>query len=231
MNVMKARAASPDVLVDLNRLEELRRIARSADGGLELGAMATYTQLMLDPPWRSRGRSSPRWRPRSRTSRCGTAARSAATSARTTRRTTFRRSWRRSTRRMTIRGADGERDGRGGGLLPRRLPDRGRPRRAADDDHAAAAGGRDGFAAVTLGRDGTCIVNAAANLDGEPRIAIGCVDAVPGRSSAPEGTRRGERAGGRARGFARPAGGRPRVGRLPPPPRRGARRPRRPASA
>ena len=49
MNVMKARVASPDVLVDLNRLEELRRIARSGDGGLELGAMATYTQLMLDP--------------------------------------------------------------------------------------------------------------------------------------------------------------------------------------
>jgi carbon-monoxide dehydrogenase medium subunit len=41
------------------------------------------------------------------------------------------------------------------------------------------AGRRDGFAAVTLGADGTCIVNAAANLDGDPRVAIGCVDAVP----------------------------------------------------
>jgi carbon-monoxide dehydrogenase medium subunit len=41
------------------------------------------------------------------------------------------------------------------------------------------AGSRDGFAAVTLGKDGTCIVSAAATLDGDPTIAIGCVDAVP----------------------------------------------------
>src|SRR5262249_32978967 len=41
------------------------------------------------------------------------------------------------------------------------------------------AGKRDGFVAVTLGVDGTCIANAAASLDGELRIALGCVDAVP----------------------------------------------------
>jgi carbon-monoxide dehydrogenase medium subunit len=41
-------------------------------------------------------------------------------------------------------------------------------------------GRRDGFAAVTIGRDGTCIVSAAAALDGDaPRVALGCVDAVP----------------------------------------------------
>ena len=42
---MKARAASPDVLVDLNRLE---RAARDHGRGetLQLGAMATYTQIM-----------------------------------------------------------------------------------------------------------------------------------------------------------------------------------------
>jgi carbon-monoxide dehydrogenase medium subunit len=33
---------------------------------------------------------------------------------------------------------------------------------------------------VTIGRDGTCIVNAAASMDGgSARVAIGCVDAVP----------------------------------------------------
>jgi len=33
---------------------------------------------------------------------------------------------------------------------------------------------------VTIGRDGTCIANAAASLDGAaPRIALGCVAAVP----------------------------------------------------
>jgi aerobic carbon-monoxide dehydrogenase medium subunit len=41
------------------------------------------------------------------------------------------------------------------------------------------AGKGDGFAAVTIGTDGTCIVNAAASLDGGARVALGCVDAVP----------------------------------------------------
>ena len=41
------------------------------------------------------------------------------------------------------------------------------------------AGKRDGFAAVTLGVDGTCIANAAASVNGSLRIALGCVDAVP----------------------------------------------------
>src|SRR5919201_3373351 len=42
---MKTRAASPDVLVDLNALDELRAIRTSRDG-LELGAMVTYSQLL-----------------------------------------------------------------------------------------------------------------------------------------------------------------------------------------
>src|SRR5687768_18583663 len=46
INVMKARAASPDVLVDINHIGELREIRNGADGALEIGAMATYTQLL-----------------------------------------------------------------------------------------------------------------------------------------------------------------------------------------
>ncbi len=47
VNVMKARAASPDVLVDLADLAELRTISFSADqGSLEIGAMVTNTQLI-----------------------------------------------------------------------------------------------------------------------------------------------------------------------------------------
>src|ERR687895_1413316 len=46
INVMKARAAAPDVLVDLADLDELRRIGFGPDGMLEIGAMVTYTQLM-----------------------------------------------------------------------------------------------------------------------------------------------------------------------------------------
>lgn len=47
VNVMKARAASPDVLVDLADLDELRTISFSADqGSLELGAMVTNSQVI-----------------------------------------------------------------------------------------------------------------------------------------------------------------------------------------
>jgi aerobic carbon-monoxide dehydrogenase medium subunit len=49
VNVMKARAASPEVLVDLADLSELRTIARAADGSLELGAMVTYSELVRSP--------------------------------------------------------------------------------------------------------------------------------------------------------------------------------------
>src|SRR5437667_2755420 len=44
VNVMKARIAAPELLVDLNGMPELREM-READGGLELGPMVTYTQL------------------------------------------------------------------------------------------------------------------------------------------------------------------------------------------
>ena len=46
VNVMKQRAAAPDVLVDLADLEELREIRFGADGRLELGAMATLAQVI-----------------------------------------------------------------------------------------------------------------------------------------------------------------------------------------
>ena len=46
LNVMKARVASPEVLVDLADLEELRTIGFSSDGLLEIGAMVTYAELM-----------------------------------------------------------------------------------------------------------------------------------------------------------------------------------------
>jgi carbon-monoxide dehydrogenase medium subunit len=53
-------------------------------------------------------------------------------------------------------------------------------------------GRRDGFASITIGRDGTCIVSAAVSLDGSPRVAIGCVDAVPHRATTVEGKLNGD---------------------------------------
>ena len=46
INVMKQRLASPDVLVDLAELEELTPITVAEDGSLELGAMATLSDVI-----------------------------------------------------------------------------------------------------------------------------------------------------------------------------------------
>src|SRR5512132_2534921 len=54
VNVMKARAASPDFLVDLNRLEELRGIDLGSDGTVSIGAMVTYSELMGSAEARAR---------------------------------------------------------------------------------------------------------------------------------------------------------------------------------
>src|ERR671934_2099588 len=54
INVMKARAASPDMLVDLQDLDELKAIELGSDGTLELGAMVTYSELMRSAEARAR---------------------------------------------------------------------------------------------------------------------------------------------------------------------------------
>src|SRR2546430_6982147 len=54
INVMKARAASPDMLVDLHDLDDLRGIELQADGTLELGAMATYSDIIGSAEARAR---------------------------------------------------------------------------------------------------------------------------------------------------------------------------------
>src|SRR5436190_13156622 len=54
INVMKARAASPDMLIDLNRLEELKGIDLDSDGTVTIGAMATYSEVMASAEARAR---------------------------------------------------------------------------------------------------------------------------------------------------------------------------------
>jgi carbon-monoxide dehydrogenase medium subunit len=54
INVMKARAASPDVLVDLNGLTELKGIELAADGTLTIGAMTTCTEIIDSAEARAR---------------------------------------------------------------------------------------------------------------------------------------------------------------------------------
>ena len=48
VNVMKTRVASPELVVDLNRIEALRGI-REDDGALTIGAMTTYAAIVGSP--------------------------------------------------------------------------------------------------------------------------------------------------------------------------------------
>jgi aerobic carbon-monoxide dehydrogenase medium subunit len=180
-NVMKARAAAPDVLVDLNDLEELRQISR-IDGGLELGAMVTLSELIRSPDAaearailpevaaqiadvqvRNRGTIGGNICSNDPTNHLPPVV--AALGA-----------------TMTIRGRDGERTVTSeefflGVYMTAVAP--GELLTKITVPAAAGAAG-DGFASVPIGRDGTCICNAAASVeDGQARIALGCVAAVP----------------------------------------------------
>jgi carbon-monoxide dehydrogenase medium subunit len=177
INVMKARAASPDFLVDLNRLEELKGIDLGSDGTVSIGAMVTYTELM--------GSAEARARPilgevcaqiadvqvRNR----GTVGGNVCSNDPTNHLPPLLVSLGAT---MHITGQNGERSvsaaefflgvyltAAGPGELLTRID--------------VPPGKSDGFASVTIGRDGTCIVNAAASVNGGTRLALGCVDAVP----------------------------------------------------
>jgi carbon-monoxide dehydrogenase medium subunit len=47
--LLKLRLASVDQLVDIGRLEELRGVRRTDDGGFSIGAATTYTELLDSP--------------------------------------------------------------------------------------------------------------------------------------------------------------------------------------
>jgi carbon-monoxide dehydrogenase medium subunit len=56
LNVLKLRAAEVDALVDISQLPELRAVAATADGGLEIGAGMRYAELAAHPLVRERQR-------------------------------------------------------------------------------------------------------------------------------------------------------------------------------
>jgi carbon-monoxide dehydrogenase medium subunit len=178
INVMKARAASPDVLVDLQDLHELKSIELDADGTLSVGAMVTYTELIDSAEARARPilgevcATIADVQVRNRGTVGGNVCANDPTNHLPPLMVALGAT-------MTIVGPDGERQvpaheffvgvymtAAGPGELLTRI--------------AIPPGKGDGFAAVTIGKDGTCIVNAAASLDGgSPRVVLGCVDAVP----------------------------------------------------
>src|ERR671937_1004332 len=178
LNVMKARAASPDVLVDLQDLDELKGIELHADGRLELGAMVTYSQLLASVEARARpilGEVCAQIadvQVRNRGTIGGNVCSNDPTNHLPPLVVALGAT-------MTIRGTDEER------AVPAEEFFLGVYMTAAGPGElltkvTVPAGKGDAFASLTIGRDGTCIVNAAASLDGgSPRVVVGCVDAVP----------------------------------------------------
>ncbi len=187
INVMKARVASPDVLVDLNGLDELRTIELGADGTLELGAMVTSSDLIDSPEARARpilGEVAAQIadvQVRNRGTIGGNVCSNDPTNH-------FPPLMVALDARLTIRGPGGERTvpadefflgvymtaaGPGELLTKITIP--------------PARGAGDGWSSVTLGKDGTCIVNACASVNGDrPRVVVGCVAAVPVRLESME---------------------------------------------
>jgi carbon-monoxide dehydrogenase medium subunit len=181
VNVMKARIASPDALIDLNGLTELKGIELRADGGLEIGAMTTCTELVESAEARARpilGEVCAQIadvQVRNRGTIGGNVCANDPTNHLPPLMVALGA-------RMTIAGPDGERtvdaeDFFLGVYLTAVGPDE------LLTKLTIPPGRRDGFASVTIGRDGTCIVCAAVSLDGGPRIAVGCVAAVPHRAT------------------------------------------------
>ena len=207
LNVMKARASAPDVLVDLTGIAALRGIRATADGGLELGAMTTYSEMVRSPEI---GAARPVLaevasviadvQVRNRGTIGGNVCLSDPTNH-------FPPLLVALGATMTVRGSDGE----------RRVP--------AEDfflgvymtavgpgelltSITVPPGGRDGFDAVTIGKEGTCIVSAAASLDapGGTRVVLGCVDAIPVRAGQLESRLNGNLAEAAVREAARGLG-------------------------
>jgi carbon-monoxide dehydrogenase medium subunit len=177
INVMKARAASPDLLVDLNGLDDLKGIELGPDGTLTIGAMATYTDISASAEARARPilgevcSTIADVQVRNRGTIGGNVCSNDPTNHLPPLMCAI-------SAQMTIASEEGERTvssdeffigvyltavGPGELLTKLTIP----------------AGKHDGYAAITLGADGTCIANAAASLNGSLRVALGCVDAVP----------------------------------------------------
>ena len=188
VNVMKQRAASPDVLVDLADLDELRTISVSGTT-LEIGAMATLASIMRSsevevsrPILAEVAATVADVQVRNRGTLGGNICVNDPTNH-------FPPLMVALGATMTIRRTDGERSvpadeffvgvfetAVGEGDLLTRI-----------DVPAAGKGTGDGMAGVTLGAHGTYVANAAASVvDGSWRIALGCVGAVPARASALE---------------------------------------------
>jgi carbon-monoxide dehydrogenase medium subunit len=180
VNVMKARAASPDVLVDLQDLDELRGVRDLGSGSVEIGAMTTYTQLISDEAAGARSilgevaSMIADVQVRNRGTIGGNVCSNDPTNHLPPLLVALDASF-------TIVGSGGERTVPAGEFFLGVYMTAAGPGELLTKI-TIPPGGQDGFAAVTIGKDGTGIVTVAASLNGGARVAIGCVDAVPVRA-------------------------------------------------
>jgi aerobic carbon-monoxide dehydrogenase medium subunit len=188
INVMKARAATPDVLVDLGDLDELRAIGFSSDGLLEIGAMVTYAQLtsssevdVARPILAEVAATIGDVQVRNRGTLGGNVCVSDPTNHLPPLLVALDATF-------TIRGQNGERTVSADEFfLGVYLTAVGEGELLTKVNVPPSSGAGDGFSGLTIGRHGTYIVNAAASVSGDAaRIAIGCVAASPVRAIAME---------------------------------------------
>jgi aerobic carbon-monoxide dehydrogenase medium subunit len=174
--LMKLRLAQPERLLDIGRIGELRGVRQLQDGRIAIGALTTYAEL-LDSPVRHYGllRDALPGIGDVQVRNRGTIGGNVCSSDPTNHLppllvavgATF-----------VVAGPQGER------TVPAEDFFLGVYMTAAGPGElltkiTVPPGRNDGFSSVPIGVDGTCIVNAAASVNGGVRVALGCVGATP----------------------------------------------------
>jgi aerobic carbon-monoxide dehydrogenase medium subunit len=180
VNVMKTRVAAPELVVDLNGIDALRGI--TSDGGaLVIGAMTTYAEIVdsavvavARPILAACARTIADVQVRNRGTIGGNVCSNDPTNH-------FPPLLAAIGAELTISGADGERTVSVDDFFEGVYMTAVRPGELLTEVRIRAKGeARDGWASVTLGKDGTGIVNVGASVSGgTARIGIGCVAATP----------------------------------------------------
>jgi aerobic carbon-monoxide dehydrogenase medium subunit len=180
VNVMKTRVASPELVVDLNRIDGLRGI-RAVDGALEIGAMTTYAAIVESaevaaarPILAEVARTIADVQVRNRGTIGGNVCSNDPTNH-------FPPLLAALGAELTIAGPDGERTVGTDEFFEGVFMTAVHPGELLTKMRVPAKGdARDGWASATLGTEGTGIVSVAATIfGGTARIAIGCVAATP----------------------------------------------------
>jgi aerobic carbon-monoxide dehydrogenase medium subunit len=180
VNVMKTRVAAPELVVDLNGIDALRGI-ENEDGMLVIGAMTTYAEIVdsadvaaARPILAACANTIADVQVRNRGTIGGNVCSNDPTNH-------FPPLLAALGAELTIRGADGEQTASVDDFFEGVYMTAVQPGELLTEVRIPAKGdARDGWASVTLGKDGTGIVNVAATVSGgTARVAIGCVAATP----------------------------------------------------